>query len=105
MLSVKSYTYERFLILNNKFITPGLLTEKGIQVEYFCSVFSQKILTDLKTNFTKFELSTTFFRKAKLLSQYCQNGNTKVTGKSLTLNCNILKTARRGKLKFGGNAF
>ena len=27
---------------------------------FFCSVFSQKFLTDLKTNFTKFELSTTF---------------------------------------------
>ena len=28
--------------------------------KFYCSIFSQKILTDMKTNFTKFELSTTF---------------------------------------------
>ena len=42
-----------------------------------------------------------------LLSQYWQTikGNTEVREKLLTLNCNISKTERRGKFKFGENAF
>ena len=35
-------------------------TKKNSGRKNFCSIFCHKILTDLKTNFTKFELSTTF---------------------------------------------
>ena len=33
---------------------------RAFRSKIFCLVFSQKFLTNLKTNFTKFELSTTF---------------------------------------------
>ena len=33
---------------------------KNIEVGDFFARFSQKVLTDLKTNFTKFDLATTF---------------------------------------------
>ena len=35
------------------------LLKKAFKSKKFCSVFFQKVLADLKTNFTKFELSTT----------------------------------------------
>ena len=42
-----------------QFLSSSLLG-RAFRLKILCSVFSQKILTDLKTNFTKFELSTTF---------------------------------------------
>ena len=40
---------------------------------FFCSIFLQKILTDLKLKVTKFELSTTFQYRDKTILIYPKN--------------------------------